>query len=51
MGGLLMNLVAGRLLDTGFTYGAVFNIVGSLHVIAFVVILIAIPRTGAIDGR
>ena len=51
MGGLLMNLVAGRLLDTGFTYGAVFNIVGSLHVIAFVVILIAIPRIGAIDGR
>jgi MFS transporter, ACS family, hexuronate transporter len=51
MGGLLMNLVAGRLLDTGFTYDAVFNIVGSLHVIGFVVILIAIPRIGAIDGR
>jgi ACS family hexuronate transporter-like MFS transporter len=50
MGGLLMNLVAGRLLDTGFTYDAVFNIVGSLHVIAFVVILVAIPRIGAIDG-
>jgi ACS family hexuronate transporter-like MFS transporter len=51
IGGLLMNLVAGRLLDTGFTYDAVFNIVGSLHVIAFVVILIAIPRIRAIDGR
>src|SRR5262245_47132441 len=50
MGGLLMNLLAGRLLDSGFTYAAVFNIVGSLHVIAFVVILIAVPRIDAIDG-
>ena len=44
MGGLLMNLAAGRLLDAGFGYGAVFNIVGTLHVIAFAVILVAIPR-------
>jgi MFS transporter, ACS family, aldohexuronate transporter len=44
MGGLLMNLAAGRLLDAGFGYGTVFNIVGTLHVIAFAVILIAIPR-------
>jgi len=44
IGGLLMNLAAGRLLDAGFGYGAVFNIVGTLHVIVFAVILIAIPR-------
>jgi ACS family hexuronate transporter-like MFS transporter len=44
MGGLLMNLAAGRLLDAGFTYGDVFAIVGTLHVIAFVVILLTIPR-------
>lgn len=44
MGGLLMNLVAGRLLDAGFGYGTVFNVVGTLHVMAFAVILIAIPR-------
>jgi ACS family hexuronate transporter-like MFS transporter len=44
MGGLLMNLVAGRLLDRGFGYETVFSIVGMLHVTAFVVILIAIPR-------
>ncbi len=44
MGGLLMNLAAGRLLDAGFTYGNVFAIVGTLHVIAFGVILVAIPR-------
>jgi MFS transporter, ACS family, hexuronate transporter len=44
MGGLLMNLLAGRLLDAGFGYGIVFSTVGTLHVIAFVVILITIPR-------
>ena len=50
MGGLLMNLAAGRLLDAGFTYDTVFDIVGTLHVIAFVVILIAIPRIRPIDN-
>ena len=44
MGGLVMNLMAGRLLDLGFGYETVFSIVGFLHVIAFVVILIMIPR-------
>ena len=43
MGGLLMNLLAGRLLDLGFGYQTVFSIVGMLHVTAFVVILVAIP--------
>jgi len=44
MGGLVMNLTAGRLLDLGFGYQTVFSIVGTLHVIAFVVILVAVPR-------
>ncbi|HEX6464782.1 MAG TPA: MFS transporter [Vicinamibacterales bacterium] len=44
MGGLLMNLAAGRLLDAGFSYGDVFAVVGSLHVIGFIVILATIPR-------
>ncbi len=43
MGGLVMNLAAGRLLDLGFGYQTVFSIVGTLHVIAFVVILVTIP--------
>jgi ACS family hexuronate transporter-like MFS transporter len=43
MGGLLMNLAAGRLLDLGFGYETVFRVVGTLHVIAFGVILLAIP--------
>ena len=44
MGGLVMNLTAGRLLDLGFGYQTVFSIVGTLHVIAFVVILVMVPR-------
>ena len=43
MGGLLMNLLAGRLLDLGFGYQTVFSIVGLLHVTAFGVILLTIP--------
>ena len=50
MGGLLMNLRQGRLLDAGFGYGTVFNIVGSLHLIAFGVILVAIPRIRPIEA-
>jgi ACS family hexuronate transporter-like MFS transporter len=49
IGGLLMNLAAGRLLDAGFGYAAVFNVVGTLHVIAFAVIVIAIPRIEPVD--
>jgi hypothetical protein len=44
-----MNLLAGRLLDAGFGYATVFNIVGSLHVIAFGVIQIVIPRIEPIE--
>ncbi|HEX5214989.1 MAG TPA: MFS transporter [Vicinamibacterales bacterium] len=51
MGGLLMNQIAGRLLDLGFGYQTVFSIVGMLHITAFVVILIAIPRIVPIVGR
>jgi MFS transporter, ACS family, aldohexuronate transporter len=44
MGGLTMNLIAGKLLDAGFGYQIVFSIVGTLHVTAFVVILLTIRR-------
>ena len=43
MGGVVFNLVAGRILDSGLGYGVVFGIVGTFHVIAFLVILVAIP--------
>jgi len=51
MGGLLMNLLAGRLLDLGFGYQTVFSIVGLLHVTAFGVIMLAIPRIEALSAR
>jgi ACS family hexuronate transporter-like MFS transporter len=42
MGGVVFNLVAGRILDSGLGYGVVFSIVGTFHVIAFAVILATI---------
>ena len=44
MGGVVFNLVAGRLLDAGFGYGTVFAIVGSFHVVAFGIILLTVRR-------
>ena len=43
MGGVVFNLAVGRILDSGLGYGTVFGIVGTFHVIAFVVILLTIP--------
>jgi len=51
MGGLLMNLVAGHLLDTGFGYQTIFSIVGLLHVAAFGVILVTIPEVALLSRR
>jgi ACS family hexuronate transporter-like MFS transporter len=39
MGGVVFNLVAGRILDSGLGYGVVFAIVGTFHVLAFLLIL------------
>jgi ACS family hexuronate transporter-like MFS transporter len=50
MGGFVMNLLAGRLLDAGFGYSTIFVIVGLLHVTAFGVILAAIPRIAPIHA-
>jgi MFS transporter, ACS family, hexuronate transporter len=43
MGGIVFGEVAGYMLDHGFGYGAVFRIAGTLHVAAFLIILVAIP--------
>lgn len=51
MGGLTMNLLAGKLLDAGFGYQTVFSIVGTLHVTAFVVILLTIRRIEPVGHR
>ncbi len=42
MGGVVFNLVAGRILDSGLGYGVVFGIVGTFHITAFVLILATI---------
>jgi len=51
MGGLVMNLVAGRLLDLGFGYQTVFSVVGTLHVIGFCVILLTIREIKPLSGN
>jgi MFS transporter, ACS family, hexuronate transporter len=42
MGGVVFNLVAGRMLDSGLGYGPVFAVVSSFHVLAFALILVTI---------
>jgi ACS family hexuronate transporter-like MFS transporter len=49
MGGIVFGLVVGKLLDLGFGYGPVFACVGTLHVIAFCVILLTIRVVGPIQ--
>jgi MFS family permease len=43
MGGVVLGQVAGYLLDHGFSYAPVLAIAGSLHVVAFLVICLALP--------
>ncbi len=42
MGGVVFNLIAGRMLDGGFGYGPVFAIVSTFHVLAFILIMFTI---------
>jgi ACS family hexuronate transporter-like MFS transporter len=50
MGGVVFGQLVGYLLDHGHGYGLVFALAGSLHVVAFATICLAIPRIGAITG-
>ena len=43
MGGIVFGEVVGYLLDHGFGYSLVFRLASTLHIIAFLIILIAIP--------
>jgi MFS transporter, ACS family, hexuronate transporter len=43
MGGIVFGQLVGYMLDHGFGYQSVFAIAGTLHVIAFVIILAAVP--------
>jgi len=51
MGGIAFGQLAGYLLDHGFGYGPVFAMAGSFHVIAFFIILVAIPIVGPLVSR
>jgi ACS family hexuronate transporter-like MFS transporter len=44
MGGVVLGQLAGWLLDHGFSYTPILIIAGSLHVVAFAIICVAIPR-------
>jgi MFS transporter, ACS family, hexuronate transporter len=43
MGGIVFGQLVGYILDHGFGYGTVFAIAGTLHVVAFLILLTAIP--------
>jgi ACS family hexuronate transporter-like MFS transporter len=43
MGGIVFGQLVGYLLDHGFGYGLVFTLAGTFHVVAFLIILIAVP--------
>jgi ACS family hexuronate transporter-like MFS transporter len=49
MGGVVFGLVVGYLLDHGFGYGPVFVLVSTFHVIAFLILLVAIPRVQTLE--
>ncbi len=51
MGGVAFNQVAGRLLDAGFGYSAVFAFVSTFHVLAFALILLTIRVVRPIEVR
>lgn len=44
MGGIVFGQAAGYLLDHGFGYGTVFAMAGSLHIVAFLIILLSVPK-------
>jgi ACS family hexuronate transporter-like MFS transporter len=50
MGGVVFGQLVGYLLDHGYGYGLVFALAGSLHVVAFATICLAIPRIQPLTG-
>jgi ACS family hexuronate transporter-like MFS transporter len=50
MGGVVFGQLVGYLLDHGYGYSLVFGLAGSLHVIAFATICLAIPRIQPLEG-
>ena len=48
MGGVVFGLVVGAILDAGAGYGPVFAMVSLMHVTAFALILLLVPRVEAL---
>jgi ACS family hexuronate transporter-like MFS transporter len=48
-GGILMGQAAGWALDRGYSYTPVLCVAATLHVLAFLLICVAIPRIGQLD--
>ena len=51
MGGVVFNLIAGRMLDAGFGYGPVFAIVSALHALAFILLLFTIREVKPLEVK
>jgi ACS family hexuronate transporter-like MFS transporter len=51
MGGVVFNLIAGRMLDAGFGYGPVFAIVSVLHALAFILLLFTIREVKPLEVK
>jgi len=51
LGGVVFGLAIGYLLDHGYGYGTVFAIVSTMHVTAFGIILLAVPKVRPVEGR
>jgi len=49
MGGVLLGQIVGYLRDHGYSYTPALIISGSLHLLAFAVICLGIPRVHALD--
>jgi MFS transporter, ACS family, hexuronate transporter len=51
LGGVVFNLIAGRMLDGGSGYGPIFAIVSTLHVLAFLLILVTIREVRPVEAK
>ena len=49
IGGIAFGELAGYLLDHGFGYETVFRLAATFHVIAFLIILVTVPRIGPLN--
>jgi MFS transporter, ACS family, hexuronate transporter len=49
MGGIVFGQLVGYMLDHGFGYGPIFGIAGTLHIVAYLIILAAIPAVLPLD--